>query len=272
MKKSGNKIFILGLGRAFGGAILFSVPMLMTMEMWWFGFYMDPLRLALFVFLSIPLLTRLSYNGGFEKTEGFLDNVLDAFSVYTVAVIATIVVLFLFVVIGPGMSADEIIGKIAVQSVPASLGAMLSRNQMGETDREERKNASGYLAGLFLFGIGALFLSLGMASTEEIILISYKMSEGHVICLMLLTLLLMHGFIHAVVVKKKAPFPVGTFSFWSVFLRLTIAGYAFILLVTLYVLWTFGRTDNVSLEDMIKMTIVLGFPAALGAGAARLIL
>jgi hypothetical protein len=33
-----NRVFLVGLGRAFGGALIFSLPMLMTMEMWWLGF------------------------------------------------------------------------------------------------------------------------------------------------------------------------------------------------------------------------------------------
>ncbi len=83
---------------------------------------------------------------------------------------------------------------------------------------------------------------------------------------------MMHGFIYAVVARNKAPVPAGTVPFWSVFLRFTVVGYAFTLLITLYVLWTFGRTDNMSIEAIIKITIVPGFPAALGAGSARLIL
>ena len=34
-----------GLARAFGGAILFCLPLLMTMEMWALGFEMDRFRL-----------------------------------------------------------------------------------------------------------------------------------------------------------------------------------------------------------------------------------
>jgi len=33
-----NKTFLVGLARAFAGAILFSFPILMTMEMWSLGF------------------------------------------------------------------------------------------------------------------------------------------------------------------------------------------------------------------------------------------
>ncbi|MCA1608270.1 MAG: TIGR02587 family membrane protein, partial [Acidobacteria bacterium] len=47
--------FFSNLARAYGGAILFSFPMLMTMEMWWLGFYMNGIRLTLFTLLSIPM-------------------------------------------------------------------------------------------------------------------------------------------------------------------------------------------------------------------------
>lgn len=33
-----------GLARAFGGSIIFASPLLMTMEMWWLGFYMNRKR------------------------------------------------------------------------------------------------------------------------------------------------------------------------------------------------------------------------------------
>jgi uncharacterized membrane protein len=57
-----------------------------------------------------------------------------------------------------------------------------------------------------------------------------------------------------------------------VFIRFTVVGYAIALLISLYVLWTFERTDGMPLRQIIPATIVLGFPAAVGAGAARLIL
>ena len=67
VKTSGKeRRFAIDLLRAFGGAILFSLPMLMTMEMWWLGFYMEPFRLALLMLLNIPLLIGLSYYGGLK--------------------------------------------------------------------------------------------------------------------------------------------------------------------------------------------------------------
>jgi len=61
-------------------------------------------------------------------------------------------------------------------------------------------------------------------------------------------------------------------SLWSEFLRLTVVAYALALLVSLYVLWTFGRADGLPFGELLIETVVLGFPAALGAASARLIL
>ncbi len=41
--------------------MLFALPLLMTMEMWWLGFYLEPWRLALLLGSSLPLLVVFSY-------------------------------------------------------------------------------------------------------------------------------------------------------------------------------------------------------------------
>src|SRR5690606_34859559 len=61
-----DRKFRVGLARAFGGAIFFSLPMLMTMELWSLDFYMDRLRLALFMALMVPFLIVLDHYSGFE--------------------------------------------------------------------------------------------------------------------------------------------------------------------------------------------------------------
>ena len=44
------------------------------------------------------------------------------------------------------------------------------------------------------------------------------------------------------------------------------------LLISAYVLWTFGRFDGMGPFMIIQISVVLAFPAAIGAAAARLIL
>jgi putative integral membrane protein (TIGR02587 family) len=265
--------FGLGLARAFGGAIVFSLPMLMTMEMWWLGFYMSSWRLALLLAVNIPLLIGLSHYIGFEDTFEFKDDALDAFVAYAVGFIAAVPILFLFAVIEPGMSWNEIIGKISLQAVPGSIGAMLAQSELGgkPKDKEDRKRRAGYWGELFIMMVGALFLAFNLAPTEEMVLIAYMMTDWHILGLILLTLIAMHAFVYALEFKGQASIPEGT-PFWSVFLRFTVVGYTIALLISLFILWIFGRLDGQSLHQIVTAVIVLGFPAAIGAAAARLIL
>ena len=67
-----------GLGRAFGGALIFGLPMLMTNELWELGATMDRLRLALLLLLGIPLLVGVSHRIGFEASFGWREDLRDA--------------------------------------------------------------------------------------------------------------------------------------------------------------------------------------------------
>src|SRR3546814_14560268 len=74
-----SDLFFKGLARAFAGALLFALPMMMTMEMWQIGFYIGPWRLALLIVLLVPLLAGLSRFAGFQASTCPRDDVVDAF-------------------------------------------------------------------------------------------------------------------------------------------------------------------------------------------------
>lgn len=264
--------FLRGLGRAFAGALIFALPMLMTMEMWRLGFYMDPGRLAVLLALTVPMLVGLSRFGGMRPTARLRDDVADAFVVLLVAALAATVVLYLFGVLSPGMSAREVVGKIVLQTVPGSFGAMLARSQLGgEPEARRDKDAPTYWGEMFLMGAGALFLSFNMAPTEEMVLITYKMAPWQSAALAVVSLGLMHAFVYTLNFRGGSVRP-GHIPAWSVFARFTCVGYAIVLGVSLFALWAFGRTDGDSLRNIISASIVLGFPGAIGAASARLLL
>ena len=268
-----NRGYAIGLARAFGGAIIFALPLLMTMEMWFLGFYLQPTRLILFLLLNFVVLVGLSRFAGFEPTSGLRDDLLDALAACAVGIVAAAIVLVLFGVIGPGMMVDEIAGKIAIQSVPASFGAMLANKQFGNEEAGEEEAAderAGYGGQLFLMTAGALFLAFNMAPTEEMVLISYQMSPWQEIGLVLLSILLLHAFVYSVGFGGQEEAPAGSGPLRT-FLGYTLAGYGIALVVSLYVLWTFGRTDGAELSQIAGMVTVLGFPAAIGAAIARLV-
>jgi putative integral membrane protein (TIGR02587 family) len=266
-----ERSFLRALARAFAGAMIFGLPLLMTMEMWWLGFYMDPLRLALFLALMFPLLTVLAYFAGFEESFRWQECVLDAGVAYAVAFVAATIALALLGVLRPGMSLPEVVGKISLQAIPASIGAMLARSQLGGQEQEEERRRDTYGGELFLAAVGALFMAFNIAPTEEVVLIANMMTGWHALALVGVSLAVMHAFVYAVEFRGQASIHP-EISLLSEFLRLTVVAYALALLICLYVLWSFGRSDGLVIGELLMQTVVLGFPAAIGAAAARLIL
>ncbi len=274
-----NTRFLFGIARAFAGAILFSFPILMTMEMWWLGFYIDRFRLALFIIAFIPLLVGLSYFDGFEDTNNFSEDIVDAFVAYTVGFIASAAILFVFNVINLSMSADEIIGKISIQAIVASIGALVAQSQLrgsnsdADLDDETPETTSprSYFGELLLMMIGAIFLSMSIAPTEEMILIAFKMTHWQIVALAVGSLIMMHVFVYVASFRGQEEKPEDS-TFIGLFLRFTVTGYALVLLISLFLLWTFGRLDGMGISEILQVAIVLSFPGALGAAASRLIL
>jgi putative integral membrane protein (TIGR02587 family) len=270
-----SKDYAIGLARAFGGAVIFAIPLLMTMEMWWLGFSMESGRLLLFMGINFAILIGLSYFAGFEKTFSWKEDAMDAFAAFGVGVLTSAAMLILLAVITFDMTWDEIVGKVALQSVPASIGAMLGRKQLGGGQdtlaEEERKAEAGYGGELFLMLAGALFLAFNVAPTEEMVLIAYQMSPWHTVVLSVLSIVLLHVLVYTVGFSGQESHPEGG-TFLSTFFHFTLAGYGIALIISFYVLWTFGRTEDVAPAEIANMVVVLGFPASLGAATARLVI
>jgi putative integral membrane protein (TIGR02587 family) len=271
--------FWVALARAFGGAIFFSAPLLMTMEMWWLGHEMSRLRLASLLVLMVPLLIALDHYAGFKnQATTWGEDVIDGMIAYGVGIVSSIIVLCLFNVLNFETPVREWVGKVALQAVPASFGAVLATSQLGGEHVKSRRDAkearsehTGYRGELLFMLTGALFLAFNIAPTEEVMVIALQMTPWHAIALALASLGMMHAFVYAVEFHGTPQRPAAT-PVWSLFLRFTVPGYTIALLVSGYVLWAFGRFDGASMVTVIEESMVLGFPAALGAAAARLVI
>lgn len=264
--------FVTGLARGIAGALFLALPMLMTMEMWYLGFYIARERLLLLLVVNIPLLVLLAHRIGFEETFTWREAFRDATIAYGIGILTSAVVLAALGIVGRDMPASEIAGKLALQSVPASIGAMLGRSQLGQgTGQDDDERETPYHTELLLMATGALFVSLNIAPTEEIMVLAYKMTAWHAMAVILLSIGLMHGFVYAVSFIGGHELQPET-PWWHAFVRFTLPGYIVALSVSLFALWIFESFGDSSATEMLHSLIVLGFPASLGAAAARLIL
>ena len=97
------------------------------------------------------------------------------------------------------------------------------------------------------------------------------MTPWHALLTILCSIAVMHGFVYAVSFKGGQSLEADT-PWWHALIRFTLPGYAIALLISLYSLWSFGRLDDAGSMPVLMSMIVLGFPGAVGAAAARLIL
>ena len=261
----------IGIGRATGGAILFSLPMMMTMEMWWIGFYMEPYRLIALILLSLPLYVGISSMIGFRQEKRLWDNVIDVLVAYAVAFATSAIVLMVFKVITSETALDKVFSMILLQAVPGSLGALLARSQIHNSQDDDYNDCQNYKDELIILVTGSLFLAFNVAPTEEMVLISYLMTPWHVLALVVLTVVVMHMF----TIGSEELETTGAIQ-WPehrrLFIRFTAIGYVLAFLISVFMLWVFGSSDDDSMQHFISTAVVLSFPAGVGAAASRLII
>lgn len=245
------------------------------MEMWRLGSVAEPWRLALFLGLSLPALVLLSRYSGFEPTGSLIEDVADAFAAMAIGAVTATGLVWLLAATSPLDGLFGVNGRIAIQTVPAAIGALVARKQLGgsgedENGEEREKRAVGYWGTLFLMAMGALYLSFNIVPTEEAVLIGYRMSPWQGIVLIVLSLAVLHAFVYGLGFsgqkepEKESPL--------ALFASYTLAGYAVSILTLAYVLWTFGQLEGMTMNTLVMPLAVMGFPAALGAATTRLII
>ena len=258
------------LARAFGGALLFGLPLLMTMEMWWFGFLLEPWRLAVFLLAAVPLLLGLAFYAGFSASHRGLGHaLLDTLVALAVGFLTAAATLSLLGVLEAGAPPRQIAGQLLLQAVAGAMGALLAGRQLSSGRDEDvgDEDQASYPGELFLMVAGALFHARNMAPTEEMILIAYRISAVHVVALMAVSLMLMHAMVYSIGLPGQETHDRPL----AAFVHYTLPGYALVLLTSLAVLWVFGRTEGHGLAETVDAMVVLGFPGAIGAAAARLL-
>lgn len=277
-------------GRGVAGGLMFSLPLLYTMEVWWAGFTAHPVRLLFYVLATFILLLGYNRYAGLRRDANLLEEMIDSVEEMGVGLLLSALILFLLGRLTMDMQADEIAGRIVIEAMTVAIGVSIGTAQLGGGGDDEGMEASAgdgpkqkdtgvegadeqeiHFGGqMLLAACGAVLFAANLAPTEEIVIIAIETSWLKVLGLALLSLLLCALVLHYSEFTGAKEF-VRRDGFSSVLLS-TMLTYAVALVSSALILWFFGRFDNVTLYTMITQTIVLGVAAALGASAGRLLL
>jgi putative integral membrane protein (TIGR02587 family) len=260
-------------GRGLGGGLLFSLPLLYTMEMWWAGFLSEPPRLL--ALLGFTYLMLLGYNryAGMHHDASWLDVAIDSVEELGLGLLTATLMLYLIGQIGLDVALDEVLGKIVVEGAVVAIGFSVGTAQLqgdANEDEDSTKRVRGFGGELVIAFCGAVLFAANVAPTEEILLIAVETDPARLIGLTLLSIVIGSTILYFSDFKRShtVVHREGTTSI----LLGTLATYAVALVASAIFLWFFGRFAGVSSSIAIRETVVLAFPATLGASAGRLLL
>lgn len=270
MQKTKISETIKEYGRGVVGGLLFSLPLLYTMEVWWTGFIASPEKLVAFIIFTFLLLLGYNRHAGMKPDTSFKEILHESVEDIALAFLVAFLFLLLISKVDFSMSISEIAGKVIVESMIVAIGVSVGTAQLGDQPAGSKEDSgdSKFLQMIVLAICGAALISSSVAPTEEILDIAI-ISDGLELLFMILVSLLISGVILFYSDFKGTGSIKGGFG--KVISHLVI-NYFIALIVSLMMLWFFGRIGGYGLSIVIAQTIVLAIPASLGASAGRLLI
>jgi len=267
-------------GRGLAGGLMFSLPLLYTMEVWWSGFIATPERLLAYVALVFVLLLGYNRYAGMHPDASFAEVIIDSVEEYGLGIVTATGVLYLLGRIGAGESLEEMSGKIVVEAGIVAIGFSVGtaqlgsgeENEEGESDGNDEKSdeAAGFGDHVVLAACGATLFAANVAPTEEIVVIAVETVPMRLLGIAAVSIALAALVLYFSDFAGSKRLPRAGTPFDVVVG--TVVTYGIALTISAIMLWFFGRFDGVSAGIAARQVIVLGFPSVLGASAGRLLL
>lgn len=268
--------------RGLAGGFLVGIPLIYTMETWWIGETVSMPRALAFVAVAYALNLALVTVTGFRgRVPGSRHPLTEALEATGLAAVAATVSLTLLNQIRPDSPLDVVVGRIAVDMLPISLGISVAHlilapretrlgDEGGENGSSDDRRLPALVLDLGAAFAGALFLCISIAPTEEVPMLATEIPVLYLPLLILFSL----GLTYAIVFeaefvgrerRRRTPGPFQRPA------TETVLAYLASLLTCAGVLVLYRQID-VGQDWFVAYTqiVVLGLPAAIGAAAGRL--
>lgn len=264
-------------GRGVAGGLMFSLPLLYTMEVWWAGFITHPYRLLIYVMVTFLLLLGYNRYSGLRRDSSMKEDAIESVEEMGIGIFLAGLVLFLLGRITLEMPIGEIAGVIVVEAMTVAIGVSIGTAQLGAGGKEDQglgrssnENEIHFGGQMVLAFLGAILFAANLAPTEEIVLIAIETSWLKLLGLAVFSLLIAFLVLHYSDFKGAEEFVRADHP--TVILLGSVLTYAIALSASALILWFFGRFDGVTMYTALAQTVALGLAATLGASAGRLLL
>lgn len=271
------------------GGLLFSFPLLYTMEIWHAGFLAQPYHLVVMMVGTFLLLLGYNRFAGMHPGTSWKNVVIDSFEEMGIGMIMSFCILLMLNIIQLGEnSTDEIMGKVITEAMFVSIGVSIGTAQLGDSakegngeegeDREpseaEKKGKewrSSKVALVVLALCGSMLVAGSVAPTEEVLLIAVTAKPLHILIIAIVSILL------SLVVCYFSDFkgidrPDNQSPTVYEIVFETCLTYCSALIASVFAIWYFFGFSDTGLWNIVAQCIVLGLIASLGASAGRLLI
>lgn len=269
------------LVRGLAGGMLFGIPLLYTLEVWDRGGSATPARMALVLSVTLVSLLLLVRGAGFHRSEQMgasrvLGEAMEALAIGVLGVTLTLVLLSEITTRTP---LSEAVGKVVLEAAPFALGAAVACHLLSRApdepdhkpaDSAGRGRLKGTIADLGATSVGAIFVALNIAPTEEVPRLAAASPPAKLLALMVFSLLLSYAIVFQAGFRNEALRREQRGILQHPFTE-TVASYVVALLAAAAMLLLFESLqagDSWSL--VLDHVVLLGLPAAVGGAAGRL--
>lgn len=263
-------------GRGIAGGLLFSLPLLYTMEVWSTGITTHPRSVLLYLVCTFVLLLGYNRHGGFRRDVRWSEVFTDSIEELGLGLLISLGVLFLIGRIHPGSSPQEAVGLVVVEAGTVAIGVSVGTAQLGAgnggkaDDTSRLESTRDVLGQLVIAFCGSVLFAANVAPTEEVLLIAVETPPWRLLGLAVLSLLLGGLILYQLDFARAHRFARRRLR--RDVLAGTVVTYAIALVSSALVLWFFGRFDGNGLAVCVAQVVVLGLAGTLGASAGRLLI
>lgn len=265
--------------RALSGALLFGIPLLYTMEVWWIGSHSNPRQLVLILAFTFAVVAVLGHVAGFrdEKDSTLADTLMDSVEAVAMGLFASLVVLIVIREVQPGTPPTEVLGKVVYHGVTASIGVALaaqffqgSADSADDDDAAQQSELLGTVVDLGASAIGVAFVVSAIAPTDEVPMLAAATTPAWLLVVIAASLISSYAivFVSGFANEEQRRLQPGVLQHP---MTETVSAYIVALVVCTVALVVFQRIDLTDpYRVWLPQVVLLGLPGAIGGAAGRL--
>jgi putative integral membrane protein (TIGR02587 family) len=262
--------------RACAGALLGALPLLYTMEMWWYArIVSEPILLGMMAVAGGVVVLSILF-GGFRR--GRVHHLgIDTLIAFGIGIAAAAVTLLVVGRIHPGVVPLSAAARmIALEAIPCAIGAALAMTQFrprdGDTKNIDRriKRLSQDRQKVLATLVGAVFFAFNVAPTDELRMMTMEAEPVYFPLIVLFSVMVSYVIVfEADFAERPSGYTTGAL---GTPLAETLVTYLLSLGVSYTFLVGFGHLNpDTPIPAQIAATVMLGYVTTIGGSAGRVL-